>query len=179
MNQRSYLRALAIRGRQQAGRKVFLDASEAVGAAFPERFPTVWGACRRLGLDPRREPIPVTPAAHYAMAGIAVDLQGRSSLPGLWACGEVTSTGVHGANRLASNSLLEALVFGARVADDLVADDLGGATALRSAPRVAPEELVWQEAEGRGESGDGERARAEIRRLMWEHAGLERDRRGL
>ncbi len=166
--------ARAIRGRQQAGREVFLDATEAVGAAFPERFPTVWDSCRRLGIDPRRQPIPVTPAAHYAMAGIAVDLQGRSSLPGLWACGEVTSTGVHGANRLASNSLLEALVFGARVADDL-----GGTMALESVPRVAPEAVVWREAENRGEGGDGERARAEVRRLMWQHVGLERHRHGL
>ncbi len=165
--------ARAIRARQQAGREVLLDATEAVGAAFPRRFPTVWEACRRLGLDPRRQPIPVTPAAHYAMAGIAVDLAGRSSLPGLWACGEVTSTGVHGANRLASNSLLEALVFGARVADDLA-----GAAAPQPAPRVAPGEVVWREAEGRG-AGDGEQTRAEVRRLMWQHAGLERDGRGL
>ncbi len=166
--------ARAIRSRQQAGRRVFLDASGAIGAAFPERFPTVWDSCRRLGLDPRCQPIPVTPAAHYAMAGIAVDLQGRSSLPGLWACGEVTSTGVHGANRLASNSLLEALVFGARVADDL-----GGATTFESKPRMPLEEVVWREEESRGEGADGERARTEIRRLMWRHVGLERDRRGL
>ncbi len=166
--------ARAIRSRQQAGREVFLDASQAVGAAFPQRFPTVWESCRGLGLDPRRQPIPVTPAAHYAMAGIAVDLQGRSSLPGLWACGEVTATGVHGANRLASNSLLEALVFGARVADDL-----GGQAGLEAAPRVPSEEVVWRETQDRGEVGDAERARAEIRRIMWQHVGLERHSRGL
>jgi L-aspartate oxidase len=90
-----------------------------VGDDFPRRFPTVFAAAVAAGFDPRREPLPVTPAAHYHMGGIEVDPRGRSSLPGLWACGEAASTGAHGANRLASNSLLEALVFGARVADDL------------------------------------------------------------
>src|SRR6201999_1536422 len=78
-------------------------------------------ACMRAGIDPVRQPIPVAPAAHYHMGGIAVDERGRTSLSGLWACGECASTGLHGANRLASNSLLEALVFGARVADDIKA----------------------------------------------------------
>ena len=99
-----------------SGRRALLDAREAVGEAFPERFPTVFEACRQHGLDPRVEPIPVAPAAHYHMGGVDVDLEGRTSVPGLWAAGEVACTGVHGANRLASNSLLEALVFGARVA---------------------------------------------------------------
>ena len=81
--------ARAIWRRRAAGERVFLDARAAVGEAFPERFPTVFAACRRAGLDPRREPIPVSPAAHYHMGGIDVDLAGRSSLPGLWACGEV------------------------------------------------------------------------------------------
>ena len=99
-----------------SGRRAFLDAREAVGEAFPDRFPTVFEACRQHGLDPRLEPIPVAPAAHYHMGGVDVDLEGRTSVPGLWAAGEVACTGVHGANRLASNSLLEALVFGARVA---------------------------------------------------------------
>ncbi len=164
--------ARAIRRRQQAGRRVFLDARSAVGDAFPERFPTVWAHCRRHGVDPRRQPIPVTPAAHYAMAGIAVDGAGRASLPGLWACGEVTSTGVHGANRLASNSLLEALVFGARVADDV-----SGAAAPRwiSDPRAA---VVWREP-GPIEGDDVVEVIREVRELMWRHAGLERDRAGL
>ena len=102
-----------------SGRRAFLDARAAVGDAFPERFPTVFDACRAHGLDPRRQPIPVAPAAHYHMGGVATDLDGRTSVPGLWAAGEVACTGVHGANRLASNSLLEALVFGARVARSL------------------------------------------------------------
>ena len=99
-----------------SGRRALLDAREAVGEAFPDRFPTVFEACRQHGLDPRKVAIPVAPAAHYHMGGVDVDLDGRTSVPGLWAAGEVACTGVHGANRLASNSLLEALVFGARVA---------------------------------------------------------------
>ncbi len=187
--------ARAILGRQQAGRQVFLDATEVVGARFPQRFPTVWEHCRRAGIDPRRQPIPVTPAAHYAMAGIAVDGFGRSSLSGLWACGEVSSTGVHGANRLASNSLLEALVFGARVAEDL-----GGFTGPRSVPQVTSAndaEVVWREStapsgrqantapSGRqanpAPSGRqvGAAVSQQIRRMMWQDVGLERHRFGL
>jgi len=92
----------------------WLDAHR-IGAAFPLRFPTVFRACMAHGIDPRAQPIPVTPAAHFHMGGIAVDADGRSSLPGLYAVGEVACNGVHGANRLASNSLLEGVVFGQRL----------------------------------------------------------------
>jgi L-aspartate oxidase len=102
-------------------RGAFLDAREAIGAAFAEKFPTVHAVCLSAGIDPAREPVPVAPAAHYHMGGVATDLHGRTSLSGLWAAGEVAATGLHGANRLASNSLLEAVVFGARVADDIKA----------------------------------------------------------
>ncbi|MDQ0324766.1 L-aspartate oxidase [Rhodopseudomonas julia] len=115
-------RDIVARGVHQArhsGRGAFLDCREAVGAEFPERFPTVFGACMEAGIDPRVTPIPIAPAAHYHMGGIHVDGLGRSSLDGLWACGEVSSTGAHGANRLASNSLLEAVVFAARIAEDV------------------------------------------------------------
>jgi L-aspartate oxidase len=106
--------------RQRAmGHKTFLDAREAIGAAFPNQFPTVFGACEAAGIDPRAELIPIAPAAHYFMGGIAIDEFGRSSIDGLWACGEVTASGAHGANRLASNSLLESVVFAARVAADI------------------------------------------------------------
>ena len=97
----------------------FLDARTAIGGAFPDSFPTVFGACQKGGIDPRTELMPVAPAAHYHMGGIMTDLDGRATIDGLWAVGEVASTGVHGANRLASNSLLEAVVFGARIADAL------------------------------------------------------------
>ena len=107
------------------GHTVYVDARTAVGDRFPTRFPTVFRLCQAFGLDPRRDQIPVAPAAHYHMGGIAVDGRGRTSMPGLWACGEVTSTGVHGANRLASNSLLEAIAFGGHVADDIAGGGAG------------------------------------------------------
>ena len=103
----------------KAGRKVFLDTRDAIGARFPQEFPTVFEYCMSANIDPRNEPIPVAPAAHYHMGGIAVDEHARTSLEGLWAIGECASTGAHGANRLASNSLLEAVVFGARAASDV------------------------------------------------------------
>jgi L-aspartate oxidase len=109
-------RVFAVRG---AGGRAYLDARDAIGAAFPERFPTVFAACMRFGIDPRTDRIPVVAAAHYHMGGIAVDLDGRSSVAGLYACGEVAATGVHGANRLASNSLLESVVYPERIANDI------------------------------------------------------------
>src|SRR5690606_33226521 len=86
----------------------------AIGSGFPEAFPGVFAACMRAGLDPREQPIPIAAAAHYHMGGIAADPDGRTTLPGLFAVGECAATGVHGANRLASNSLLEAAAFGRR-----------------------------------------------------------------
>jgi L-aspartate oxidase len=104
---------------RNAGERVYLDARAAVGAAFPEHFPTVFAACMRFGIDPRTELIPIVAAAHYHMGGIAVDLAGRTNVDGLYACGEVAATGVHGANRLASNSLLESVVYPERIANDI------------------------------------------------------------
>jgi L-aspartate oxidase len=113
-----------------AGRGAFLDAREAVGARFAEKFPTVYASCLAAGIDPATQPIPVAPAAHYHMGGIAVDAHGRTSLKGLWAGGEVSSTGAHGANRLASNSLLEAVVYAARIADDIAGQQIEAPVSL-------------------------------------------------
>ncbi|MGC1209300.1 MAG: L-aspartate oxidase, partial [Ornithinimicrobium sp.] len=110
-----------------AGGRVFLDARECLGERFSTVFPGIDAACKSAGIDPATEPIPVHPAAHYQCGGVTVDRQGRTSVPGLWAVGEVASTGLHGANRLASNSLLEAVVCAGWVAEDV------GATALQDA----------------------------------------------
>jgi L-aspartate oxidase len=108
--------ARAIWSLRQSGGRAFLDARAAIGDKFAVRFPAIADACRAAGIDPAREPMPVRPAQHYHMGGIAVDAEGRSSVAGLWACGEAASTGLHGANRLASNSLAEAAVDAAIVA---------------------------------------------------------------
>jgi L-aspartate oxidase len=155
-----------------SGRRAFLDARDAVGESFPQRFPTVFEACRRHGLDPRVEPIPVAPAAHYHMGGIHVDLDGRTSVSGLWAAGEVACTGVHGANRLASNSLLEGLVFGTRVARSV------GETLPHLRQPTAGLAPALPQAGVCDEAGPGA-VESEVRGLMWEKAGLVRTRDGL
>ncbi len=153
---------------QRAGRTVSLDARESIGEKFAQKFPTVFAACMQAGIDPRRVAIPVTPAAHYHMGGIAVDEWGRSSLPGLWACGETSATGVHGANRLASNSLLEALVYGSRVATNVAAAD------LPALPESIPEAPVLMLAdEGAAQ------AVTDLRALMYANVGLVRNAQGL
>ena len=124
----------------------FLDCREAIGEHFPHEFPTVFAACMEAGFDPRTTPLPVAPAAHYHMGGVKTDIFGRTSLAGLYAAGECASTGVHGANRLASNSLLEAAAFGERVGELLktAPQDIGDTAAARLPaipPQLPPEEL--------------------------------------
>ena len=146
-----------------AGRGAFLDARAALGARFADKFPTVYASCIAGGLDPATQPIPIAPAAHYHMGGIAVDAHGRSSIEGLWAGGEVASTGAHGANRLASNSLLEAAVYAARIAEDIAG----------SAPPSPAHALAEQPASRNGVTRvpSGE----ELRKLMSSHVGVIRD----
>jgi L-aspartate oxidase len=160
--------ARAIFEQIQRGRTVGLDARRAIGAAFPGEFPTVFGFCIAAGIDPRVQNIPIAPAAHYHMGGIAVDEWGRASLARLWACGETSATGVHGANRLASNSLLEALVYGTRVAVDIKSADV---------PRGRPATLVREPAlePVKGEA----QATSDLRNVMYSNVGLVRHERGL
>ena len=119
--------ARAIHSEISAGRKTYLDTRQAIGDQIKDHFPTVFAACMAAGIDPRQSVIPVAPAMHYHMGGILSDTWGRASLNGLSVCGECSSTGAHGANRLASNSLLEAVVMAARIADRLRESDLGAA----------------------------------------------------
>ena len=166
--------ARAVFAETRAGRRPALDTRAAVGAAIDTRFPTVAAACRALGLDPVAEPIPIAAAAHYHMGGVAVTEAGRTSLPGLWAIGEVSSTGLHGANRLASNGLLEALVFGHRSARDIAAaldtEETGSARAEAPEVRFAPPP---------GDVSAPPEAVAKLRALMTEHVGVARTGAGL
>ncbi|MFE7038151.1 L-aspartate oxidase [Streptomyces atratus] len=155
-------RQMQLRGTEH----MYLDARHFGAAMWEQRFPTILAACRAHGIDPITEPIPVAPAAHYASGGIRTDLRGRTTVPGLYACGEVACTGVHGANRLASNSLLEGLVFAERIAADIVGDrpSAGAATAgtlPAPSPLLAPE------------------ARATIQRIMTRGAGVLRSAESL
>ena len=143
----------------------FLDARDSVGSRFPTRFPTVYGACMEAGIDPTRELVPVAPAAHYHMGGVLTDSNGRTSLDGLWACGETASTGAHGANRLASNSLLEAIVFGARIAEDILG-------LVPAAP--APARTFGERSATPGSAPD-DAAIATLRRTMTDNVGVVRD----
>lgn len=153
---------------REMGSRVWLDARR-LGASFKKRFPGIFAVCRARGINPAKDLIPVIPAAHYMMGGIVTDLSGRSSLERLYACGEVSRTGVHGANRLASNSLLEGLVFAERVARDMIT-----LPALKGAPR----KKSW-EAPPLVDRGAAQVAADDVRSIMWEHAGIARTAKGL
>lgn len=157
-------RAIARVMGDQGGEPVLLDAT-GIGPELKRRFPGFWALCAAHGFDPAASPVPVTPAAHYWMGGIDVDDLGRTTLPGLFAVGEAACTGAHGANRLASNSLLEALVFAHRAAQAI-----GGAWP-HSAPAVPPAR--------RGGVGATVVKREQLQRLMWGSAGLVRNADGL
>ncbi len=129
--------ARAVDAEIKAGHRVYLDTTQAIGADFAVRFPTIAAHCRRAGINPATDPIPVRPALHYHMGGVKVDEAGRTTVAGLWACGEVAATGLHGANRLASNSLLEAAAEGIRTACDLAGTTARPIGAMRAAPRPA------------------------------------------
>jgi L-aspartate oxidase len=165
-----------VREGNRTGRPVFLSLAHLDASRMHERFPTIGDVCRQVGLDLAIDPIPVGPAAHYLMGGIDTDEWGRTSLQGLFAAGEAACTGVHGANRLASNSLLEGLVFGARAA-----------TAMRQPAQAAPlkadrivalvERLPARTQTNRGAGAS--LSSLDVRDLMWRLAGLFRTREGL
>ncbi|MFO1073176.1 MAG: L-aspartate oxidase [Geminicoccaceae bacterium] len=155
-----------VAARLAAGHAVFLDVRAALGERFARRFPGATATCRAAGIDPVTQPIPICPAAHYHMGGIEVDGSGRATVDGLWAVGEVAATGLHGANRLASNSLLEALAFARWAARDIAArpaiTGLGTPEPLAGLASAAPEDMVDA-----------------LRRLMTERVGVVRDAAGL
>ncbi len=164
-------RAIHSELRRTAARWVYLDATGIPRERLYTRFPSIRHFLAEYGLDPARDPIPVSPVAHYMIGGVTTDLEGRSSLPGLWACGEVACTGVHGANRLASNSLLEGLVFGERVARQLLHPAPGG-------PPVPPRLFHLPLAPGSGRD-DAAACMREVSDLLWNAVGIVRDRTGL
>ncbi|MEW2912899.1 L-aspartate oxidase [Leisingera sp. JC11] len=177
--------ARAIFAEAQAGCRPMLDTREALGAEVLTRFPTVAETCARAGIDPVREPIPVAVAAHYHMGGVDADLQGRTSLSNLWVCGEASSTGLHGANRLASNGLLEALVYARNAAQDMSglatsenAEEIhpsfpAGGRELDLAAVRSLRETMTAHAGVRRTAGGLRQALAEIARLEVEQAGDE------
>jgi len=161
-------KAIVRRMRETGAEHVWLDARAFGGEKWRVRFPTIYATLHSQGIDPVHELIPVVPASHYASGGVRTDLNGESSVPGLFVCGETACTGVHGANRLASNSLLEGLVFGHRIADAIVGR-LGD-------PAAATGDVVHPAA---GHGLLSEDARPALQQLMSQHVGVLRDLKGL
>ncbi|MER5310061.1 L-aspartate oxidase [Streptomyces sp. NPDC002773] len=160
-------KAIMRRMQEHGTEHMYLDARHFGAEMWEQRFPTILAACRAHGIDPVTEPVPVAPAAHYASGGIRTDLRGRTTVPGLYACGEVACTGVHGANRLASNSLLEGLVFAERIAEDITgaAPRVPGAPVPHPAPVTLPLPVAG--------------ARTRIQRIMTAGAGVLRSEASL
>ncbi|HMM80855.1 MAG TPA: L-aspartate oxidase [Pyrinomonadaceae bacterium] len=165
-------RSIILEMRKTGTRTAFLDMTALDGAFLKHRFPKIFETCLSYGLDITKDLLPVSPASHYFMGGIRTDLWGRSSLPGLYAAGEVTCTGVHGANRLASNSLLEGLVFGARA----------GETAFQDSKDIDIPAVKFEPGSSDGSNGAGivsTAVRKRVKRTMWERVGILRDRDSL
>ncbi|HZT58084.1 MAG TPA: L-aspartate oxidase [Pyrinomonadaceae bacterium] len=182
-------RSIVAEMERTATRTVFLDMTAFDAQFLRRRFPKIYSTCLRFGLDLARDPVPVAPAAHYCMGGVRTDLEGRASLAGLYAAGEVACTGVHGANRLASNSLLEGLVFGAR-AGRAAARDLSDANVIRTPDAGEVDEggadRLEEKNTGMTSRSDARRVdaaalavRKRVRRLMWERVGILRSRASL
>ncbi|RDG39534.1 L-aspartate oxidase [Streptomyces corynorhini] len=181
-------KAIVRRMRERGADHMYLDARHFGAAMWESRFPTILAACRSHGIDPVTEPVPVAPAAHYASGGIRTDLRGRTTVPGLYASGEAACTGVHGANRLASNSLLEGLVFAERIAADIVASRRPGPAehgpAEHGPAEHGPLTEAAENAPEAAENVDGlpliaPEARPVIQRIMSMGAGVLRSARSL
>lgn len=162
--------ARAVHRQNARGLGAFLDCREAIGDTFPDRFPAVFAACQRAGIDPRVEPIPVAPTAHYHMGGVKTDIDGRTNVGGLWAIGECASSGLHGANRLASNSLAEGLVAAARCAEAMSKGAGRDVPTHARKPGTSP-------ANGGGKLPH--LALQRLRQAMSRHCGVERSASGL
>jgi len=177
-------RAVQVQMRDQDGQPVMLDATGLGRELLDSRFPSISKACRRYGLDWSQHPIPVTPAAHYWMGGVATDVNGRTSIPGLYAVGEIGCTGAHGANRLASNSLLESVVTSRRAIATLgEAWPMNAPAARWNGAPLAEVELDLDEIYSRklktGKKKRDKVDRVELQTLMWDNVGLARDEAGL
>jgi L-aspartate oxidase len=164
----------------------YLDLSHLPSEKMHTRFPTISAICHQHGHDLAHDLLPVAPAAHYCMGGVMVDTSGRTTLSGLYAVGEVACTGVHGANRLASNSLLEGLVYGVRVADCLVSEHAGcpiqDALSLHKATTIVSYDTPLGERLISSTLSDEtllQKVRSDLRQIMWEHVSLVRDQEGL
>lgn len=147
---------------------VYLSLNHLDAERVHKGFPGFTAACKKFGLDPSQDPIPVRPGAHYMIGGVQVDLDGRTSLPGLWAAGEVTSTGLHGANRLASNSLLEGLVFGARTGEQAACEAANTPDDFRAMPIAHVQKYEFRE------QLDVADIRNSVQSLMWRLVGVQR-----
>ncbi|MDR3271784.1 MAG: L-aspartate oxidase [Peptococcaceae bacterium] len=167
----------AILAEQEQGTRVFLDATK-IAEHFPERFPGIYEKLRQVSLDPARQWIPVTPAAHFIMGGVQTDTYGRSSLTGLLACGETACTGVHGANRLASNSLLEGLVFGGRIRAGVKRLPEYECSMIHDQEILASLPEMRHDRKTRPVSAQDERVRS-LQETMWRKVGIIRDAAGL
>jgi L-aspartate oxidase len=162
-------RAIVTEMAETGSQWVYLDITHLSAQRITARFPQIYRHCLDHGVDITREPVPVSPAAHYMMGGVRTNVWGETTIGGLYACGEVACTGVHGANRLASNSLLETVVFAKRIVERTVASQ--GTFAARA-------EDARSLGEGRGE-GAGAPDRAGLQSLMWDKVGIVRDGAGL
>lgn len=168
---RALIRTMQHQGLEHLG----LDLKPIPSARAEARFPTILKRCRELGLNPLKNPIPIAPAAHYWMGGVATNLQAATSLPGLYAIGEVACTGVHGANRLAGNSLMECLVF----ARQMASIELGPSHPLVANQREASPEPCYQQLDGTESAESLSRAIENLRDLCWREAGLDRMAKGM